>query len=123
MNACRILKKRSLVFVFSDFRSEGWQKAMIALAQKNDVLAFRLCDSVDYDFPELGSVAFQDAESSAKMVLPTSSKKFKKEWQNYNQQRLQNWKEFCLKHGVVPVVMNTKDEPLEVLNNALKKGK
>lgn len=123
VNACQILKKRSLVFVFSDFRSEGWQKAMIALAQKNDVLAFRLCDSVDYDFPELGSVAFQDAESSAKMVLPTSSKKFKKEWQNYNQQRLQNWKEFCLKHGVVPVVMNTKDEPLEVLNNALKKGK
>ena len=57
------------------------------------------------------------------MLLPTASKKFKKDWHNYNQQRLQNWKEFCLKHGIIPVIMNTKDDPLEILNNALKKGR
>ena len=57
------------------------------------------------------------------MILPTTSKKFQKSWQNFNQQKLQNWKDFCLKHGVIPVIMNTKDEPLEILNNVLKKGK
>ena len=123
IDAGRILKKRSLVFVFSDFCSDGWQKSMIALAKKNDVLAFKLCDSVDYEFFDFGSVVFKDAESDIKMLLPTSSKKFKKDWHNYNQQRLQNWKEFCLKHGIIPVIMNTKDDPLEILNNALKKGR
>ena len=34
-----------------------------------------------------------------------------------------NLKEFCLKHGIIPVIMNTKDDPLEILNNALKKGR
>ena len=123
IDAGRILKKRSLVFVFSDFCSDGWQKSMIALAKKNDVLAFKLCDSVDYEFFDFGSVVFKDVESGIKMLLPTASKKFKKDWHNYNQQRLQNWKEFCLKHGIIPVIMNTKDDPLEILNNALKKGR
>lgn len=123
ISASRILKKRSLVFIFSDFRSEGWQKALVALAKKNDVLAFNIFDSFDYQFPELGSVVFKDAETGSKMILPTTSKKFQKSWQNFNQQKLQKWKEFCLKHGVIPVIMNTKDEPLEILNNVLKKGK
>lgn len=123
ISASRILKKRSLVFIFSDFRSKGWQKALVALAKKNDVLAFNIFDSFDYQFPELGSVVFKDAETGSKMILPTTSKKFQKSWQNFNQQKLQNWKEFCLKHGVIPVIMNTKDEPLEILNNVLKKGK
>lgn len=123
ISASRILKKRSLVFIFSDFRSEGWQKALVALAKKNDVLAFNIFDSFDYQFPELGSVVFKDAETGSKMILPTTSKKFKKSWQNFNQQKLQNWKDFCLKHGVIPVIMNTKDEPLEILNNVLKKGR
>ena len=123
ISASRILKKRSLIFIFSDFRSEGWQKALVALAKKNDVLAFNIFDSFDYQFPELGSVVFKDAETGSKMILPTTSKKFQKSWQNFNQQKLQNWKEFCLKHGVIPVIMNTKDEPLEILNNVLKKGK
>lgn len=123
ISASRILKKRSLVFIFSDFRSEGWQKALVALAKKNDVLAFNIFDSFDYQFPELGSVVFKDAETGSKMILPTTSKKFQKSWQNFNQQKLQNWKDFCLKHGVIPVIMNTKDEPLEILNNVLKKGR
>lgn len=123
ISASRILKKRSLVFIFSDFRSEGWQKALVALAKKNDVLAFNIFDSFDYQFPELGSVVFKDAETGSKMILPTTSKKFQKSWQNFNHQKLQNWKDFCLKHGVIPVIMNTKDEPLEILNNVLKKGK
>ena len=123
ISASRILKKRSLVFIFSDFRSEGWQKALVALVKKNDVLAFNIFDSFDYQFPELGSVVFKDAETGSKMILPTTSKKFQKSWQNFNQQKLQNWKDFCLKHGVIPVIMNTKDEPLEILNNVLKKGK
>lgn len=123
ISASRILKKRSLIFIFSDFRSEGWQKALVALAKKNDVLAFNIFDSFDYQFPELGSVVFKDAETGSKMILPTTSKKFQKSWQNFNHQKLQNWKEFCLKHGVIPVIMNTKEEPLEILNNVLKKGK
>ena len=37
--AGKLLKTRSLVFVFSDFRSSDWEKPLLSLAQKNDVVA------------------------------------------------------------------------------------
>lgn len=122
--AFKLLKKKSLVFVFSDFKTDGWTKSMTRLAQKNDVIAVRLCYDFDRQLPVVGTATFEDIESNVKMVLPSSSEKLKKEWLNYNQQKEKKWKDFCLQYCVYPVLMNTKDEPLQVLNAALKnKGK
>lgn len=118
--ASKLLKKRSLVFVFSDFRTQGWQNSMISLAQKNDVICVRLRDDFDDELPPVGTAAFEDVESGKKIVIPASSQKFKKAWRNYNQQNEKNWQNFCSKHGILPVLMNTNDEPLQILNSALK---
>jgi len=119
--AGKLLKTRSLVFVFSDFRSSDWEKPLIALAHKNDVIAMRLQDDYDLELPELGTVVFEDVESGLKMDLPSSSENFKKEWRNYNNQNENRWHDFCIKHGIMPVVLNTKTEPLQVLNSTFAK--
>ena len=115
--AGKLLKKRSLVFIFSDFRSGEWEKPLISLAQKNDVVAMRLMDKFDESLPSMGSVPFEDCESDLTMVLPTSSEKFKKEWRLQNESRVRNWQELCAKHGIMPVLLNTTDEPLQVLSS------
>jgi uncharacterized protein (DUF58 family) len=114
--AAKILRKRTLVFVLSDFRSGGWEKPLINLAQKNDVIAINLHDAADEELPSLGTVTFQDAESGLKMSLPSSSPAFKKEWRTYNEMNQNRWQDFCIKHGVMPVVLDTKTEPVQVLN-------
>ena len=115
--AGKLLTKRSLVFIFSDFRSGEWEKPLISLAQKNDVVAMRLMDKFDESLPSMGSVPFEDCESDLTMVLPTSSEKFKKEWRLQNESRVRNWQELCAKHGIMPVLLNTTDEPLQVLSS------
>ena len=45
--AAKVLRKRSLVFILSDFRCGGWEKPLIALAQKNDVIAINIHDAFD----------------------------------------------------------------------------
>lgn len=119
--AGKLLKTRSLVFVFSDFRSTDWEKPLTALAHKNDVIALRLQDFYDNELPSIGTVVFEDVESNLKMELPTSSPAFKKEWNNYNTQHQKRWYDFCIKHGITPVVMDSKAEPLQVLNITLGK--
>ena len=114
--AAKVLRKRTLVFLLSDFRSGGWEKPLINLAQKNDVIAINLHDASDEELPSLGTVTFQDAESGLKMSLPSSSPAFKKEWRNYNEMNQNRWQDFCIKHGVMPVVLDTKTEPVQVLN-------
>lgn len=114
--AAKVLRKRSLVFILSDFRSSGWEKPLISLSQKNDVIAINLRDASDDELPSLGTVLFQDAESGLEMPLPSSSEAFKKEWRNYNSMNLNRWQDFCVKHGVMPVVLDTKTEPVQILS-------
>ena len=114
--AAKVLRKRSLVFILSDFRSSGWEKPLISLAQKNDVIAINLHDAYDEELPSLGTVAFQDVESGLKMNLPSSSPAFKKEWRNFNEMNQTRWQDFCIKHGIMPVMLDTKTEPVQVLN-------
>lgn len=114
--AAKVLRKRSLVFILSDFRSSSWEKPLISLSQKNDVIAINLRDASDDELPSLGTVLFQDAESGLEMPLPSSSEAFKKEWRNYNSMNLNRWQDFCIKHGVMPVVLDTKTEPVQILS-------
>ena len=116
IGADKILRKRSLVFVLSDFRSANWENPLIQLAQKNDVVAFRITDEFDRALPSVGSVVFKDVESDLKMVLPTSSSKLKEEWKNRNESMQWRWQETCLKHGIMPYLMNVSDDPLQVLS-------
>ena len=114
--AAKVLRKRSLVFILSDFRSGGWEKPLISLAQKNDVIAINIHDAFDEELPSLGTVVFKDVESGLKMNLPSSSAAFKKEWSNFNKRNQSRWQEFCIKHGIMPVILDTKTEPVQVLN-------
>ena len=114
--AAKVLRKRSLVFILSDFRCGGWEKPLIALAQKNDVIAINIHDAWDEELPSLGTVVFKDMESGAKISLPSSSPSFKKEWRSYNEMNQNRWQDFCIKHGIMPVVLDTKTEPVQVLN-------
>lgn len=116
IGADKILRKRSLVFVLSDFRSAGWETPLIQLAQKNDVVAFRITDEFDRALPSMGSVMFTDTESDLKMILPTSSSRLKEEWKNRNESLQWRWQKTCFKHGIMPYLMNVADDPLQVLS-------
>ena len=114
--AAKVLRKRTLVFVLSDFRCGGWEKPLISLALKNDVIAINIHDASDEELPSLGTVVFKDTESSLQMSLPSSSPAFKKEWRSFNELNQNRWQDFCIKHGIMPVVLDTKTEPVQVLN-------
>lgn len=111
----KLLRKRSLVFVLSDFRCGNYEKPLISLAQKNDVVAIRMEDSFDSQLPSVGTIPFVDVESGLKMRLPSNSQKFKKDWKDFNVQNLNHWNNMCVKHGITNAIMKTTDEPLQIL--------
>lgn len=113
--ALKLLRKRSLVFVLSDFRSSGWENPIALLAAKHDVLAVRITDPIDSALQNFGTVSFIDTESDAHLTLPTSSESFQTAWYDDNVFRKEKWKKFCISHACRPVVMSTKDDPLHVL--------
>lgn len=119
--AGQLLKNRSMVFIFSDFRTGEYEKPLISLAQKNDVIAVRIHDKFDDELPSLGTVPFVDVESGIEMTLPSSSSRFKKEWAKYNEQNENRWRDLCIKHGVSSVIMRNNDDPLRILSSIFMK--
>ncbi len=58
------IKRRSLVFVISDFISEpGWERSLSLLGQRHEVIAVRLYDPREEELPDVGMVLMEDAET------------------------------------------------------------
>lgn len=119
--AGKILKKRSLVFVISDFRMRDWEEPLVHLAGKHDVVCIRIGDPSDYELPLMGTVPFTDPENGITKLMPTDSKKFRDSWREDGRMRQQRWVDSCLKHGGVPLKISTNEDPLAVLSSFFSK--
>ncbi len=113
--AGKLLKKRSLVFIFSDFRVNRWLKPFAQLAQKHDVVAVRITDPLDSELPRMGTVPFTDTESGVQRTFPTMSKAFSRAWFEDNRARLDRWHTECVRHGGYPLTLSTEEDVLAVL--------
>lgn len=112
-----MLKKRSLVFVLSDFRVDDtlYLNALGQLAHKNDVVAIRMTDSFDKMPPDYGTVTFVDVESGETKLIPTASSRFQKAWQKDREKKGNAWQDYCIKHGIKTVIMSNTDDPFHIL--------
>ena len=119
--ASNLLRKRSLVFVISDFRAAGWEKELAFLSCRNDVIAVRISDSTDSELPVVGTVPFSDSETGASAVLPTSSSAFARAWFEANRRRVDSWEELCAKHGAHTLVVSTAEDSVLALSRFFAK--
>jgi len=62
-----MIRRRSLVFVISDFFSApGWERPLALLNRRHEVLAVRLWDPRENELPDIGMVLIQDAETASR---------------------------------------------------------
>lgn len=111
----KILKRRSLVVIVSDFRMNNYQEEMEKLGRKHDVMAVRITDPADYSLPEGGLIPFWDPETNQKSFIPTLSGIIRKKWQGENRQIIQNWEYICKSAGVVPLSISTENDAVKEL--------
>jgi uncharacterized protein (DUF58 family) len=76
--ALNVIKRRSLVFIVSDFMSvPGWEKPLHLLAQRNEIMAVRLYDPREVELPDIGPVVMEDAETHEQLFVDTNDRGFR----------------------------------------------
>jgi uncharacterized protein (DUF58 family) len=82
------IKKRSLVFIVSDFISApGWERPLSLLNQRHEVLAVRLWDPREVELPDIGLIVMEDAETGEQLYVDTHDRKFRDRFQAAARQR------------------------------------
>ncbi len=108
--AGKILKKRSLVFLLSDFRTAGYEAELARLSLKHDIVAVRFTDETDTELPDVGTLSFADPESSNRQRFPLSNAVFKKAWRDASVSSVERWASLCAKRGVHTLTISTSQD-------------
>lgn len=110
-NAARTIRRRSLVFIISDFISApGWEKPLGVLTQRHEVLAIRLFDPREIDLPDIGPLIFEDAETGEQLYIDTHDKKFRKRFTEAAKRREYELNVAFARAGVDVLPLSTEDD-------------
>ena len=110
-SAASMVRRRSTVFVVSDFISEpGWEKPLGLLAQKHEVVAVRLFDPLEAELPDLGLITMRDAESGEELLVDTSNAKFRQRFTQIAAQRETELRQTFSRAGVDTLELSTADD-------------
>jgi uncharacterized protein (DUF58 family) len=105
------IKKRSLVFVISDFISApGWERALTLLTQRHEVLAVRLWDPSEVELPDVGPVWMEDAETGEQLYVDTHDPHFRARFSEHAQRREQALNTAFRRAGVEPWALSTRED-------------
>ena len=78
----KVIKRRSVVFLISDFLSEDFFTPLRIANKKHDIIAVKISDPRELRFGNYGLIELEDAETGEVMVLDTSSHVFRDEFES-----------------------------------------
>jgi uncharacterized protein (DUF58 family) len=106
------IKRRSLIFIISDFISlPGWERPLSLLSQRHEVLAVRLWDRREIELPDVGLILMQDAETGEQLYVDTHDKRFRQRFAEAARQREAELEQ-TFKHAGVDVLSLATDDDL-----------
>lgn len=88
----RVIKRKSVVFLVSDFLSEGYQKPLRIANNKHDIIAMKITDPRESTFENVGLLELEDVETGEVFMVDTSSKEFRREFEARASEDLDNLK-------------------------------
>ena len=115
-SALATVRRRSTVFVVSDFISEpGWEKPLGQLAQRHDVVAIRLLDPMELDLPDLGLIPIRDAETGEQLLVDTHDAGFRTRFARIAAQREADLRQAFVQAGVDTLELSTDDDLVQAV--------
>ena len=115
-SAARMVRRRSTIFVVSDFISEtGWEKPLGILAQRHEVIAVRLTDPLELELPDLGLIPIRDSETGEQLLVDTHDTGFRKRFARIAAQREADLRQSLARAGVDTLELSTDDDLVSAL--------
>jgi uncharacterized protein (DUF58 family) len=116
----RIVRRRAIVFVLSDFFDEGYETQLRAAAVRHEVIALTLNDPRESSLPDVGLLEVEDAETGARALLDTSNRAVRSAYAKRAAELRDRRRRTLAAVGVEEVALSTDASYVEPLLRAFK---
>lgn len=106
----RLLPRRAVVFLVSDFLDSGYERMLRVTARKHDLIAVTLTDPREMSLPDVGPLWLEDAETGRRVLVNTSSGRVRQEYEQAALRRMET-RDTTLRDAGVDLVHVYTDRP------------
>ena len=111
----RVIHRRSVVFILSDFLDDDYQRPLQLVARRHDLIAVNLVDPRERQLPDVGFISLQDAESGRQLLVDTRNprvrERFSEERRGEEEARSRTFR----KLGIDEIFINSAESYIEPL--------
>ena len=109
----RVQKRKAVVFLISDFQTEGYVSALKLVARRHDLVAIRIIDPHENVLPDSGLVMVEDPETGQRKLVDMSSRKVRTHFAACRAQREASFRS-AIKDAQVEAIELQTDRPYQV---------
>jgi len=85
----RVLQRRSVVFLISDFRDSGYEKRLAITSKHHDLIAVMVEDAREEELPDVGLIELEDAETGEVIILDTKDQSTREAYRQLNRRAIE----------------------------------
>ena len=111
----RVLHRRTIVFLFSDFLDRGYESAFKRTGRRHDLIAVRVTDAREDELPPVGLVQLEDAETGRHVLLDAGSRRVREAFAAAARQRRAALEQLVHHAGVDLIEVSTDGSHLDAL--------
>ena len=113
--ANKISKRKSVIFLISDFIDDNFWNELKFLNFKHDLVGLQIYDSYEKKFPNIGLINIHDSETGMSTWIDTSSKKNREKFEKNSNEKLNNFSKKCKNIGFDLLQISTDDDYIKFL--------
>lgn len=113
----RLLNRRAIIVLASDFQDESFEKQHRITARKHDLVNLVIKDKLEQELPDIGVVPLQDAETGKQVIIDTSSPKVREAYRKRVDEQRDSLNNYFLKNKMDSIDVFTNKSYIRPLIN------
>ena len=109
----RVLRRRSSVFLISDFIDDGYERPLRDLARRHEVIAVVVVDPLDEALPDAGIVEVEDIERGGRLLIDSSDEGLRRRYAEAAAERRERRGATLRRAGVEELIVRTDGDAAE----------
>jgi uncharacterized protein (DUF58 family) len=111
----RVLRRRAIVFVLSDFLDPGFDRALKSAGRRHDLIAVRISDPREEELPAVGLLELADCETGDRFLVDTDNPRVRQGYADRARKRREQFRQLARAASVDVVEVSTGGNHLDAL--------